>query len=145
MFCIQDANGRCLMGMGGDVRLFSHPEIHQMENKRERDISVIRYIPNIHHLESLEYLEDIGFTVSSINKGDSVQVSLDTIWNNPMTNILNTVLAGDHIPNKDHPEDFIIQFKYVRSVQTGFMDMDLIFDVLYIIEGFAYKPSEWIK
>jgi len=60
-----------------------------------------------------------------------------------MSEILNTVLSGDHYPNKDHREEFIIRFKYRSSVDVGLMDMDLIFDVSFIVNGQEYKPSEW--
>lgn len=140
MYCVQDQQGKYLLGMGGDIRLFK--SIPDAETQIKPKVSVHKYAPSIYHLEGLEYLSDIGFTINSIESGDAIQVSLDTIWNNPMSEILNTVLSGDHYPNKDHREEFIIRFKYSRSISC-FMDTDLIFDILFVVDGREYKPSEW--
>jgi len=141
MYCIQDRQGDYLLGMGGDIRLFK--TIPDATPRKRMTASIKKYVPNIHHLEGLEYLSDIGFTVSSIEQGNAIQVSLDTIWNNPMSSILNTILSGDHYPNKDHREEFIIRFTYRGSVDVGFQDMDIIFDVAFFVNGKEYKPSEW--
>jgi hypothetical protein len=141
MYYLKEKRGACLIGMGGDIRLFK--TIPEAIARKSITASVKKYVPDIHHLEGLEYLSDIGFTISSIERGNAIQVSLDTIWNAPMSEIMNTVLSGDHYPNKDHREEFIIRFKYRSSVDSGLMDMDLIFDVTFIVNGQEYKPSEW--
>ena len=146
---ITNKDGSYVPGMGGDPRLFTQSEALSFirdriaENPDWTDNGAIieQYIPNVMHLDAIDYLRDKGFSVILDGDGDRIIVDCDTLWTAPMVDLLHDTLNGEHYVNRDH--SFKIKFGKSKMVNVAFQDHSLAFPIYFEFGGKQYIPSIW--
>jgi len=150
MLMITNKDGSYVPGMGGDPRLFT--QVDALIYIRDRvsvdpdwadsGAVVEPYIPNVMHLDAIDYLRDKGFSVILDGDGDRIIVDCDTLWTAPMVDLLHDTLQnGEHYANRDH--NFKIKFGQSKMINIAFQEHSLAFPIYFEFNGEQYIPSIW--
>ena len=150
MLIITNKRGEYVPGMGGDPRLFTQADalsfirdrLANNPNWTDNGAMIEQYIPNVMHLDAIEFLRDKGFLISLDSDGDRIVVDCDTLWSTPMVDLLHDTLQnGEHHVNRDH--NFKIKFGQSKMVNIAFQEHSLSFPIYFDFGGKQYIPSIW--
>ena len=145
MLVLTKKDGSFVPGMGGDPMLFTQADAFNYVKERAisnpewlRDVEITPYIPNPMHLDSIEYLTDKGFSISS--NGEYLSVDCDTLWTAPMVDLLFDTIGGDHFVNRD----FGVKFIFGKPIQVQqFQHHYFQFPIYIEHNGRTYSFPEW--
>lgn len=134
MYCIKNKDGQFAPDPSGDPALFYSAEqagkhIEKLSARapgwEDGVASISPWFPNVLHLECMDHLRDVGFSIE-VN-GDELHVECDTLWTAPMVDTLSKYLKGGHRIHRSYR--WFLFFDKPRQVRIGFDDHKLVYTI----------------